>query len=87
MHITYIHIVIIKHKGYAPGLALGRRGVRRVSRWWLRDLLPYEDLLLVFLDNLLELVIVSDHDLRQLILYMHAMMMQHLAFRQQQLLK
>ena len=48
-------------------------------------LLPHEDLL-VFLDDLLELMIVGDHDLRQLILYIHAMMMQHLAFRQQQLL-
>ena len=36
---------------------------------------------------LLELVISDGHDLRQLILYMHAMMMQHLAFRQLQLLK
>ena len=58
MHITYIYSVIIKNKGYASGLALGRRGVSRVSRWWLRDLLPHKDLLLVFLDDLLELVIV-----------------------------
>ena len=81
MHITYIHIVIIKNKGYALGLALGRRGFSRVSRWWLRDLLPHEDLLLVFLDDLLELAIVCGHYLHQLVLYMHAMMMQHLAFR------
>ena len=27
MHITYIYPVIIQNKGYAPGLALGRRGV------------------------------------------------------------
>jgi len=76
MHITYIHIVIIKNKGYAPRLALGRRGVSWVSRWWLWDLLPHEDLLLVFLDDLLELAIVGGHYLRQLVLYMHAMMMQ-----------
>ena len=31
--------------------------------------------------------IVGGHYLHQLVLYMHAMMMQHLAFRQQQLLK
>ena len=82
MHITYIHIVIIKNKGYAPELALGRRGVSRVSRWWLWDLLLHENLLLVLLDNLLKLMIADGHDL-----YMHAMMMQHLTFRQQQLLK
>ena len=75
MHITYIHIVIIKNKGYAPGLSLGRRGVNCVSQWWLRDLLLQENLLLVLLDNLLKLMIAGGHDLRRLILYMHAMMM------------
>ena len=81
MHITYIHIVIIKNKGYALGLALGRRGVSRVSRWWLRDLL-HENHLLILLDDLLELVIICGLYLHQLVLYMHAMMMQHLAFKQ-----
>ena len=79
MHITYIHIVIIKNKGYAPRLALGRRGVSRVSRWWLWDFLPHEDLLLIFLDNLLELTIVGGHYLHQLVLYIHVMMMQQLS--------
>ena len=87
MHITYIYPVIIQNKGYAPGLALGRRGVSLVSQWWLRDLLLHEDLLLVLLDHLLELMVSDGHDFHQLILYMHVMMMQHLAFRQQQLLK
>ena len=86
MHITYIYSVIIKNKGYAPGLALGRHGVSWVSQWQLWDLLLHENLLLILLDDLLELTIIGDHDLRQLVLYMHAMMMQHLAFRQQQLL-
>ena len=86
MHITYVYSDIIKNKGYAPGLALGKRGVSWASQWQLRDLLLHENLLLVLLDNLLKLVIAGGHDLRQLILYMHAMMMQHLAFRQQQLL-
>ena len=72
--------------GYAPGLALGRRGVSWVSQWWLWDLLLHENLLLVLLDDLLKPTIVGGHDLRQLVLYMHAMMMQHLAFMQQQLL-
>ena len=31
MHIIYIFSVIIQNKGYAPGLALGRRGVSLVS--------------------------------------------------------
>ena len=78
--------MIIQNKGYALGLALGRRGVSSVSQWWLRDLLLYKNLLLVLLDDLLEVVIAGGHDLRQLVFYIHAMMMQHLAFRQQQLL-
>ena len=86
MHITYIHIVIIKNKGYASGLALGRCGVSWVSQWRHRDLLLYENLL-VLLDDLLKLTISAGHDLRQLVLYMHAMVMHHLAFQQQQLLK
>ena len=80
MDITYIYPVIIQNKGYAPRLALGRRGVSLVSQWWFWDLLVHEDLLLVLLDHLLELVVSDGHDLRQLILYMHAMMMQHLVF-------
>ena len=87
MHITYIYQVIIQNKGYASGLALGRCGVSSVSQWWLWNLLLYEDLHLILHDHLLELVISDGHDLRQLVIYMHAMMIQHLAFRQQQLLK
>ena len=79
MHITYIYPVIIQNKGYASGLALGRRIVSYVSRRWLRGFLLYEDLL-VLLDHLLELVISDGHVLRQLVLYMHAMVMQHLVF-------
>ena len=75
MHITYIYPVIIQNKGYAPGLALGRWGVSLVSQWWLWDLLLHEDLLLVLLDDLLELGLAGGHDLRQLVLYMHAMTM------------
>ena len=59
----------------------------QLSQWQLRDLLLHDDLLLVLLDHLLELMIFDGHDLCQLVLYMHAMMMQHLAFQQQQLLK
>ena len=72
--------MIIQNKGYAPGFALGRRDVNWVSQWWLWDLLLHEDLLLILLDHLLELVVSDGHDLRQLVLYMHAMMMQHLVF-------
>ena len=72
--------MIIQNKGYALGLALDRRGVSSVSQWRLWDHLLHENLLLVLLDDLLELVITGGHDLRQLVLYMHAMMMQHLVF-------
>ena len=75
--------MIIQNKGYEPGLALGRRGVSSINQWWLQDLLLHEDLHLILLDHLLELMISDGHDLRQLVLYTHAMMMQHLAFRQQ----
>ena len=83
MHITYIYPVIIQNKSYAPGLALGRRVVSYVSHRWLRGFLLYEDLLLVLLNHLLVLLLSDGHELHQLVLYMHAMMMQHLAFRQQ----
>ena len=79
--------MIIQNKDYAPELALGRQGVSSVSQWWLRDLLLHKDLLLILLDDFLELVIADGHDLRQLVLYTHAMMMQHLEFWQHQLLK
>ena len=78
--------MIIKNKGYAPRLALGRRGVSRVSQWRLYDLLLHKNLLLVLLDDLLELSIICGLYLHELVLYMHGMMLQHLAFRQQQLL-
>ena len=74
MHITCIYSLIIKNKGYTPGLALGRRGVNCVSQERLWDLLLHENLL-VLLNNLLELMITGGHDLRRLILYMHTMMM------------
>ena len=63
MHITYIHILIIKNKGYASGLALGRRSVNCVSQWWLWDLLLHKNVL-ILLDDLLELVLAGGHDLR-----------------------
>ena len=87
MHITHIYTVIIQNKGYAPGLVLGRRIVSYVSRQWLWGFLLYENLLLVLLDHLLVLLLFGGHKLHQLVLYMHAMMMQHLVFWQHQLLK
>ena len=79
--------MIIQNKGYAPGLALGRRGVSKVRSWWLQGSLLDEDLLLVLLDYLLVLWLARGHELYQLVIYMHEMMMQHLVIRQQQLLK
>jgi hypothetical protein len=76
MHNIYIYIytVIIKNNDHTSGLALGRRGVIKVSQRLLG--LLHEDLLLVLLDDLLVLMIANGHDLRQFILYMHVRMMQ-----------
>ena len=87
MHITYIYPVIIQNIGYAPGLDLGKQIVCYVSHRWLWGFLLYENLLLILLDHLLILLLSGGHELHQLVLYMHAMMMQHLVLRQQQLLK
>ena len=77
----------IQNKGYASGLALGRRGVSKVSSWWLQGSLLDKDLLLVLLDYLLILWLARGHELHQFVLYMHAMMMQRSILRQQQFLK
>ena len=75
--------MIIKNKGYAPGLALGRRGVSSVSLWWLQDLLLHEDLLLVLFNHLFILLLALSPELHQLAFYMHAMTMQRSILRQQ----
>jgi hypothetical protein len=62
--------------GYAPGLALGRCKVRGVSHGRLVELLRHEDLLILF-DDLLVLLIVSGAKLHQVVLHMNAIMMQH----------
>ena len=80
MHITYIYSVNIQNKGYALGLALGKRIVSYVSHRWMRGFLLYENLLLVLLDHLLVLLLSGGHELYQLVLYMHTTMMQHLVF-------
>ena len=72
--------------GYASGLALGRRWVNKVSTKRLRGSLLHEDLLLV-LNDLFIILFVHGHELYQLVIYMHEIMMQHLVIRQQQLLK
>jgi hypothetical protein len=72
---TYTYTVIIKNKGYAPGLALDRRSVSKVSQRQLRDVFRHENLLLVLLDDLLVLLISSGDELHQLVLYMNAVMM------------
>ena len=82
MHIIYIYLVI-KNRGYAPGLALGRRGVNKVSKWCLWGSLVNENFLLVLFNDLLILLVVRRHELYQLVIYMHEMMMQHLVIRQQ----
>ena len=87
MHIIYIYLVIIKNRNYAPGLALGKRRVSKVSTKRLRGSLLHEDLLLVLLNDLFIILFFHGHELYQLVMYMHEMMMQHLVIRQQQLLK
>ena len=86
MHITYIYSDIIQNKGYAPRLALGKRGVNKVSNWRLQGSLLYENLLLILFNYLLVLL-SRGHELYQLVIYMHEMMKQRLVIRQQQLLK
>ena len=81
MHIIYIFPMIIQNKGYAPGLALGRRSVSKVSSWWLQGSFLDEDLLLVLFNHLLVLLLTRGHELYQLVIYMHKIMMQHLVIR------
>ena len=69
--------MLIQNKGYASGLALGRHDVSSVSPWQLWDLL------LVLFNYLLVLLLALGHELHQLVLYMHAMTMQHPILRQQ----
>ena len=87
MHIIYIYSVIIKNRGYAPVLTLDRRWVNKVStkRLWVSFL--YEDFLLILPNDFFVILFVHGHELYQLVIYMHEMMMQHLVIRQQQLLK
>ena len=87
MHIIYIYPVIIKNRGYAPGLALGRRRVSNVSTNRLRGSLLHEDLLLVLLNDFLILLFIHGHELYQFMIYMQEMMMQYLVIWQQQLKK
>ena len=73
--------------GYAPGLAFGKRWVNKVSTKRLWGSLLHEDLLLVLLNDLFIILFIHEHELYQLVIYMHKMMMQHLVIWQQQLLK
>ena len=52
--------------GYAPGLALGRRRVSRVSTNRLRGILLHEDLL----DHLVILWLADGHEVYQFVIYM-----------------
>ena len=63
--------------GYAPRLALGRRWANKVSTERLWGSLLYENTL-VLLNDLLIVLFVHGHELYQLMIYMHEMMMQHL---------
>ena len=56
--------------GYAPGLALGRRWVSRVSTNRLLGFLLCGDLLLVLLDHLVVLWLTNGHEVYQFAIYM-----------------
>ena len=73
--------------GYAPRLALGRRWVNKVGTKRLWGSLLHEDLLLVLLNDLIVITFAHGHELYQLVIYMHEMMVQCLVIQQQQLLK
>ena len=68
--------MIIKNRGYAPRLALGRQRVSKVSTKRLQGSLLHEDLLLVLLNHLVVLLLVDVHEVYQLVIYMHEMTMQ-----------
>jgi hypothetical protein len=69
---------ICENKGYAPGLALGRRKVRGFSRGRLLELLRYKDFLLILLDDFLVVLLLRGHVLDRLVIYIHAMIKSHL---------
>ena len=56
--------------GYAPGLALGRCRVSKVSTNRLLGFLLCEDLLLVFLDNLVVFRLADGHKVYRFVIYM-----------------
>ena len=56
--------------GYAPGLALGRRRVNRISTNRLLGFLLCEDLLLVLLNHLVILLFIDGHEFYQFTIYM-----------------
>ena len=62
--------MIIKNRGYALGLALGRRRVSRVSTNRLLGFLLCEDLLVVLLDHLVVLWLADGHENYQFVIYM-----------------
>jgi len=55
--------------GYASGLALGRRGVSRVSTNRLLSVLLCKDLLLVLLDHLVILRLTDGHEIYQFVIH------------------
>ena len=56
--------------GYAPGLALGRRRVSRVSTNRLLSFLLCEDVLLVLLYHLVILRLADGYEVYQFVIYM-----------------
>ena len=62
--------MIIKNRGYAPGLALGRCRVGKVSTNRLLGSLLREELLLVLLDHLVVLQLTDGYEVYLFVIYM-----------------
>jgi hypothetical protein len=71
-------ILAFKNRGYAPGLALGRRCSSKVSGQWLWDSLLHENLLVVLLHDLLVVLLLRGHVLNYLVIYMYEMITRYL---------
>ena len=69
MHIIYIFSDHLKNRGYAPGLALGRCQVSKVSTNRLLGFFLCEDLL-VFLDHLVVLWLTDGYEVYLFVIYM-----------------
>ena len=81
MHIIYISSDYSKY-GLCTGSCLGQAGCQQSQSLVAPGLPPVRESLILF-NYFLILLLARGHELYQLIIYMHEMMMQHLVIRQQ----